>query len=245
MGSVACAAGNTNAGPAPSGASSAVRADPGSTSTPIASVATPSIDAGRIASPDVPDEAACGGGDVDLAAVLANRRCRARRDAPATPPSASKDLKVTLVASASKVAPGGHLDLALEIVNASAAPIPLYFSGDLTLVAEVRDAKGVRISPPAGNAPKSADPRCAEVDCRLPASHVVIAPGAKAHARVGWDAVKAAWPTPGPTTCCTYHVDPVAIGPLAEGTYSVKLPLPYESNGGNPADPEIAVRVGK
>jgi len=154
-------------------------------------------------------------------------------------------VKVTLVVSTSSVAPGGHVDLTLAIVNAGAAPIPLYFSGDLTLGVEVRDDKGSRLAPPSGNAPKNADARCAQVDCRLPESHVVLAPGAKAHATLGWDATRKAWPATGPTTCCTYHVDAVASGPLPDGTYHVKVPLPYETNHGNPADPEIAIRVGK
>jgi hypothetical protein len=109
----------------------------------------------------------------------------------------------------------------------------------------VTGPKGVRIAPPPGNAPKNADPKCASVDCRLPASHVVLDPGGEARARVGWDAVKVAWPDTGPTGCCTVHVDPVAKGPLPEGTYKVKIPLPYESNKGNPVDPETTVRVGK
>jgi hypothetical protein len=205
-----------------------------------------STDAGGNAATDAPDDdAACGGSDVDLAAVLANKRCRPRRDAPPTPASASSDLKVTLTPSAAKVAPGGHVDLALEIANSGSSPIPLYFSGDLALAVEVKDAKGARIAPPAGNAPKNADPRCATVDCRLPSSHVLLAPGGKAHARVGWDAVKLAWPATGPSGCCVVHVDPVAKGALAEGAYRVKIPLPYESNQGNPADPEVTIRVGK
>jgi hypothetical protein len=188
----------------------------------------------------------CGGSDVDLAAVLANRRCRTRRDASASPPNVPAMLKLTLTPSPDKVAPGAHTDLTLEITNTSQAPVPLYFSGDLTLSALVTDSKGARVTPPTGEAPKNADPKCQnQQECRLPTSHVLIAPGGKAHARVGWDAVKAAWPKAGPTTCCTYHVDPVAGAPLALGTYKVKVPLPYESNQGNPADPEITVRVAK
>jgi hypothetical protein len=191
------------------------------------------------------DDAMCGGSDVDLLAVLANRRCRPSRDAAATPPNASKDLKVTLVPSATTVAPGGHVDLALEIVNTGAAAIPLYFSGDLTLTPEVKDAKGTRVAPPPGNAPKSSDPKCHEVDCRPPASHVVLAPGAKAHARASWDALKRAWPKTAPAGCCIVHVDPVAAGPLPAGAYKVKLPLPFETSQGNPADPEVEIRVAK
>jgi hypothetical protein len=202
--------------------------------------------AGVPATPSTPrDPVPCGGNDIDLAAVLANKRCRPSRDAPATPASAAGDLKITLHASTSSVSPGGHVDLTLEIFNAGATPIPLYFSGDLTLGVEVIDDKGARLSPPAGNAPKNADPRCAQVDCRLPESHVVLTPGARAHATLGWDATKTAWPTSGPTTCCTYHVDPVPGGPLSDGTYAVKIPLPYESNKDNPADPEISIHVGR
>ncbi|MDB4992789.1 MAG: hypothetical protein JWM74_221, partial [Myxococcaceae bacterium] len=192
-----------------------------------------------------PDDAMCGGADVDLAAVLGNRRCRPGRDAPPPPATASKDLKVTLVPSAATVTPGGHVDLALEIVNTSAAAIPLYFSGDLVLSPEVKDSKGARIAPPAGNAPKSSDPKCREADCRMPASHVVLPPGGKAHARIGFDAVKRTWPKEPPAGCCILHVDPVAAGPLAAGTYKVKVPLPYETPKENPADPEVELRVGK
>ena len=74
---------------------------------------------------------------------------------------------------------------------------------------------------------------------------MLLAPGAKAHAKLGWDAVNVAWPAKGPTTCCTTHVDAVAKGALAAGTYKLKISLPYESNTGNPADAEISVKVGK
>ncbi len=205
--------------------------------------AAPSADAG--AKLEATDDSMCGGADVDLAAVLANRRCRPGRDAPAAPATATKDLKVTLVPSAATVTPGGHVDLALEIVNTGAASIPLYFSGDLVLSPEVKDAKGARLAPPAGNAPKSSDPKCREADCRMPGSHVVLPPGGKARARVGFDAVKRAWPKEPPAGCCILHVDPVAAGPLAAGTYKVKVPLPYETPKENPADPEVELRVAK
>lgn len=203
------------------------------------------MDAGSATATTSPDDAMCGGADIDLASVLANKKCRPTRDAPATPASAATDLKISLTPSSTKIAPGGHVDLELDIVNNGSASIPLYFSGDLMLAAQVNDAKGKRVSPPAGNAPKNADPSCANKDCRLPESHVVLAPGAKAHAKIGFDAVKVAWPATGPTTCCTIHVDPVAKGSLAVGTYKVKVPLPYESNQGNPADPEVAITVAK
>jgi len=244
LGGSGCA-GTPSAG-TPTGASSSTvviaSAPPSTASAPIASAAT--ADAGATATPD-PLDALCGGTDVDLAAVLANKQCRPARDAAATPASAATDVKVTLVSSDAKIAPGGHVDLTLEITNTGTSSIPLYFSGDLTLAAEVKDAKGARISPPAGNAPKNADPKCAQKDCRLPESHLVLAAGGKAHAKIGFDAAKAAWPAVGPTTCCTVHVDPVAKGPLAAGTYTVKIPLPYESNQGNPADPEVTIHVGK
>jgi Protein of unknown function (DUF4232) len=222
------------------------------TASTAASVAAPPVAAesdggasGAVKDPDASEGSMCGGTDVDLTAVLANKRCRPGRDAAPTPASATKTLKVTLVASAATVTPGGHVDLALEIVNTSAAAIPLYFSGDLALTPEVKDAKGTRIAPPSGNAPKSSDPKCREADCRLPASHIVLAPGGKAHAHVGWDAVKRAWPKEPPPGCCIVHVDAAAAGPLAAGTYKVKVPLPYETAQGNPADPEVEMRVAK
>jgi hypothetical protein len=220
-------------------------ADAGDPSASSAVAALPAASASAAPS-DPPDPAAaCGGSDVDLAAVLANRRCRPPRDAPATPANALTDVKVTLTASTSSVAPGGHVDLTLDVANTGAAPVPLYFSGDLTLAVEVKNPKGARIAPPPGNAPKNADPRCAQTDCRLPQSHVVLPPGGHARATIGWDATKKAWPSSGPTTCCTYHVDPVGSGPLPNGTYRLKIPLPYESNHGNPADPEIPITVSK
>jgi hypothetical protein len=236
----------SDATPTPSTATATATASapPVVTATATSSVAaTPPADAG--AKPEPGEGAMCGGADVDLAAVLANRRCRPDRDAPAAPASASKDLKVTLVPSATTVAAGGHVDLALEIVNTGAAPIPLYFSGDLALGPEVKDSKGTRIAPPPGNAPKSSDPKCRQADCRPAVSHVVLPPGGKAHARVGWDAVKRAWPKEPPPGCCVVHVDPVAAGPLPAGAYKVKIPLPYETAQGNPADPEVELRVGK
>ncbi len=240
----ACGSGNSNAAPAPPTTATITTIDAGAPSIPSAADAV--VDAGAPVAPTASaDDSLCGGADIDLASVLANKKCRPNRDAPATPASASTDLNISLTPSSTKIAPGGHVDLELDIVNGGSASIPLYFSGDLTLAAEVKDAKGKRVSPPAGNAPKNADPSCANKDCRLPESHVVLAPGAKAHAKIGFDAVKVAWPATGPTTCCTIHVDPVAKGPLAVGTYKVKVPLPYESNQGNPPDPEVAITVAK
>lgn len=212
---------------------------------PTSTFAAPSVDAGPAAPTANADNPACGGSDVDLAAVLANKQCRPDRDAPPTPASATTDVKVTLTPSATTVKPGGHIDLELVVSNGGSAPVPLYFSGDLTLSVTVTDPKGKTIAPPAGNAPKDADPSCMHKDCRHAESHLLLAPGGKAHATLGWDAVKVAWPAKGPTTCCTTHVDPVAKGSLAAGTYKLKISLPYESNQGNPADAEISVKVGK
>ncbi|MEO8875658.1 MAG: hypothetical protein ABI461_08735 [Polyangiaceae bacterium] len=246
LGTLNCGSGNpSSATTPPTGASSATVVIPSSSASAAASapVAAAPIDAGSAASD--PQDAMCGGTDIDLAAVLANKQCRAGRDAPATPVNAATDVKVTLKSSDAKIAPGGHVELVVEITNTSSAPIPLYFSGDLTLAVEVKDAKGTRLAPPAGNAPKNADPKCMDKDCRHPESHIVLAAGGRAHAKVGFDAVKAAWPKTGPTTCCTVHVDAVPGAKLAAGTYSVKIPLPYESNQGNPADPVVTIQVGK
>ncbi|MEO8796815.1 MAG: DUF4232 domain-containing protein [Polyangiaceae bacterium] len=238
--------GSSSPPPAPN-AASAVTADiPLTDSGPAASVAPSSVvDAGAATPVANADNPACGGSDVDLAAVLANKQCRPDRDAPPTPASATTDVKVTLTPSATTVKPGGHVDLDLVVSNVGNASIPLYFSGDLTLSVSVTDSKGKAIAPPAGNAPKDADPSCMHKDCRHAESHLLLAPGGKAHATLGWDAVKVAWPAKGPTTCCTTHVDPVAKGSLAAGTYKLKISLPYESNQGNPADAEISVKVGK
>lgn len=213
--------------------------------------AAPSADAGAMAAvpppdPSDADDSMCGGADVDLAVVLANRRCRTRPDAPPSPDGWAQMLKLKLTAAPDKVAPAGHVDLTLEIANTGSVAVPLYFAGDLTLAATVTDAKGVRVTPPPGNAPKSPEPRClSEQSCRNPTSHAVIAAGGKAHAKVTWDAVKAVWPKTGPSACCTIHVEPVGAGPLSSGSYKVKVPLPYESAQGAPADPEITVRVAR
>ncbi len=213
-------------------------------------VAAAPIDAGAAALPTTDpgdaDDSMCGGADVDLVAVLANRRCRTRSDAPASPDGWAQMLKLKLSAAPEKIAPSGHVEITLEVTNTGKVAVPMYFAGDLTLAALVADAKGGRVTPPTGNAPKNPEPRCLnEQSCRNPTSHVVIAPGGKAHAKITWDAVKAAWPKTGPTACCAIHVEPVSAGPLAVGTYKVKLPLPYESAQGAPADPEITVRVAK
>lgn len=213
-------------------------------------VASPPVDAGAVAvnPPGDPpeDDSVCSGADVDLVAVLANRRCRTPRDAPASPEGWAQMLKVKLTAAPDKIAPSGHVDLTLEITNTGKVAVPLYFGGDLTLFAQVSDAKGARVTPPTGNPPKNPEPRCLnEMSCKNPTSHAVIAPGGKAHAKIGWDAVKAAWPKTGPTACCVVHVEPVAAGALPPGSYKVKVPLPFETAQGAPTDPEITVRVAK
>jgi hypothetical protein len=238
---------NTNTTPQTIPADAQVGAPDGAdAAAPVTMTSSTAVPSASAPADPPPDDSMCAGADVDLASVLTNRKCRTRRDAPASPPNLPSLLKVAVTPSAANVAPGGHVDLAVEITNTSQSAVPLYFSGDLTLAPLVTDAKGARVSPPNGDAPKNADPKCAsQMECKLPTSHVVIAPGGKARARVGWDANKVEWPKTGPTTCCTYHVDPVAAGPLAAGTYKVKVPLPYESNQGNPPDPEVTIKVAK
>lgn len=245
LGATACGNGNTSTTPV--GVSTASPVDVPFDAGPPPASSTASVDAGTPQDPSAggSEDPACTGSDIDLASVLATKKCRAGADAPPTPASAAQDVKVTLTPSDTKVKPGGHLDLALDLTNTGSAAIPLYFAGDLTLTATVKDSKGKIVAPPSGNAPKNADPACMDKPCKNPESHLVLPPGGKAHAKIGWDAVKVAWPAKGPTTCCTIHVDPVAKGPLAAGTYTVKIPLPYESNQGNPADPEAQIRVGK
>jgi hypothetical protein len=198
------------------------------------------------ADPDDRERPECGGADVDLVAVLANKRCRTRPDASPNATGWASTVKVALTASPEKVAPGGRVELTLELTNTGAAAVPLYFAGDLTLSAAVTDGKGARIAPPSGPAPKNPEPRCLqEASCRNPTSHVLLAPGGKARAKLTWEASKVAWPKTGPTACCAMHVDAVATGPLAAGAYKVKVPLPFEAAQGNPADPEIVVKVAK
>ncbi len=244
LGPLGCASGTKDTAPPPP---PVVSATPNASVAPSAApVSSAPVDASAPAASagDPPEDPACGGSDVDLLAVLANKRCRPSRDAAPTPASAIHDVKVTLTPSITKVAPGGHVDLTLEIANGGAQAVPLYFDGDLTLDAVVSDAKGARVRPPQGEAPKASDPACKNKDCRRQASHVLLAPGGKAHARVGWEAVKTKWPATPPPGCCIVHVEPAAAGPLAAGTYKVKIPLPYES-AGNPADPEVEIRVAK
>lgn len=242
----ACGSGNPTpvTPPVPSGTAVIPLVDAGPLPTPIGSAAP---DAGATSEPSAggSENPACGGSDIALADVLANKKCRATPDAPPTPPSAVNDVKVTLTAASTTVKAHAAADLTLTLTNTSTAPVPLYFSGDMTLEPEVRDAKGNVIEPPKGNAPKNADPKCSEQPCRLPESHVVLAPGGKATAHVAWIADKVAWPKVGPTTCCTFHVAPESKGALSPGKYKVKIPLPYESKGGNPADPELEITVTK
>jgi len=236
----------TPANPAPDDAGAASVAPAVDAGVAVAPVV---VDAGAVAvTPTDPpdDDSMCGGADVDLNAVLANRRCHTSRDAAAPPDGWAKMLNVKLSAAPDKVAPSGHMELTLEITNTGKVAVPLYFGGDLTLSALVVDAKGGRVTPPTGTPPKNPEPRCLnEQSCRNPTSHAIIAAGGKAHAKITWDAVKAAWPKTGPTACCVVHVDPVAAGALAPGSYKVKVPLPFESTQGAPADPEITVRVAK
>src|SRR5690242_18776595 len=180
LGAAACGNGNTTTTPV--GVSTASPVDvPFDAGPPPATSAASVVDAGTTQAPSAggSEDPACTGTDIDLAAVLANKKCRAGADAPPTPASAAQDVKVTLTPSDTKVKPGGHLDLALDLTNSGTAAIPLYFAGDLTLATTVKDAKGKMIAPPAGNAPKNADPSCADKPCKNPESHIVLPPGGK------------------------------------------------------------------
>jgi hypothetical protein len=177
-----------------------------------------------------PKKDPCTGFEMDLGAALMNAACEVPNPKPDDKTVDLKGkLEVTFAASSPTISPGSRVDFMLTLTNKSNAPIPLYFTLDPTprFPTETYDAKNRRAEMPVGNPP----PLPKGVPAREATSHetarVTIVPNGTAKLTVPWDAVKTKWaPDKLRGTPPEMGYPRVPAGPLAKGTYTVRVAMP-------------------
>ena len=171
------------------------------------------------------------GFEMDLGAALMNAACEVRNPKPddktGRPEGQARGLRSRR--RAPTISPGSRVDFMLTLTNKSNAPIPLYFTLDPTprFPTETYDAKNRRAEMPVGNPP----PLPKGVPAREATSHetarVTIVPNGTAKLTVPWDAVKTKWaPDKLRGTPPEMGYPRVPAGPLAKGTYTVRVAMP-------------------
>lgn len=139
-------------------------------------------------------------------------------------------LTVTLSASPTKSTPGGKVDLLVTFTNKTKAPLVLHFKVDPLprFELEVYDTKkSKRADMPAGNPPPPPKGASQPPPSEAKTARFTIAANGSARARIPWDAVKTKWAPEkyrGTPPERGYPRSPA--GPLAKGTYTVKVLTP-------------------
>lgn len=173
-----------------------------------------------------PGSAAC------ASAIFENLEETLRQCEVAMPRSADvaalKDrLEVRISATASRIAPGGRVDVEITLRNRSNEPLPLYFTGDPVprFDLETVDARGRRADLPATKFPgypKGFKPEARETK----AARITLEKSGTAKIRITWDALKSKW---APQTARSWEgrgFPRVPGGPLAAGKYTLRMLLP-------------------
>jgi len=172
----------------------------------------------------------CTGFEMDLGNALMQAPCEAPNPkAEEKPVDMKGKLVVSLVPSSATVSPGGHADLALTLSNKSNAPLALFFTIDPTprFPTETYDKKGKRADMPPGNPPPLPKGMAPREATSHETARITIVPNGTAKLTVPWDAVKTRWApeklkgTPPEEGYPRKHA-----GPLARGTYTVKVAMP-------------------
>lgn len=138
----------------------------------------------------------CNGADLDLVNVLVQSACEV-----ANPPSDQKardvsgSLEVSVMANPSQVAPGGHADIVVTYTNKGSTPLPLDFLLDPTprFTIEVYTSTNKRADQPKTKPPHGKNDGPPAEPSAPGTARVTLAPGGKASAKIGWDAVKLRW----------------------------------------------------
>ncbi len=172
----------------------------------------------------------CLGFELELAATLMQATCEVPNPKPTDKSVDMKGkLEVTLVPSTAQVAPGGHADLTLTLANKTNAPLALSFTLDPTprFPTETYDAKKKRADMPAGNPPALPKGMTAREATSHDTARVTIAANGTAKLTVPWDAVKTKWaPEKLKGTPPEMGYPRAPSGPLAKGTYTVRVAMP-------------------
>lgn len=172
----------------------------------------------------------CSGADLDLVNVLVQSACEV-----ASPPADQKardvsgSLDVKTMASPGSVAPGGHADVVVTFTNKGSTPLPLDFVLDPTprFTIEAYTATNKRADLPKVHPPHTKNEGPPPEPSAPGIARVTIAPGGKASAKVGWDAVKLRWaPELVKGTPPEQGYPTAPAGALARGKYLLKVISP-------------------
>jgi hypothetical protein len=187
-------------------------------------------DAGPKTDDNAPKKDPCAGFEIDLASILMTAACEVPNPKP---DDKSVDLKgkleVTVSSPAPTVTPGSRVDLVLTLTNKTSSPLVLNFTLDPTprFPTETYDAKKNRPDMPVGPhppLPKGMAPR--EATSHETARITIVANGT-AKTTIPWDAVKTKWaPEKLRGTPPEMGYPRVPAGPLAKGTYTVRVLVP-------------------
>ncbi|HVJ93336.1 MAG TPA: hypothetical protein VM580_26225 [Labilithrix sp.] len=161
-------------------------------------------------------------------------------------------LEVTLAASPTKVAPGGKVDLVVTMANKTNAPMTLQFLIDplARFETETYDAKKKRADMPPGTPPPPPKGHSAPPPAEKKVGKVTLAPNGSVHVHVPWDANKMKWaPEKVRGSAVERGYPRVPAGPLAKGTYTIKVITPligvFEGADREVSAPTVNVEVGR
>ena len=158
---------------------------------------------------------ACSGTQIDLVRALANPECASPFDPRPPPALYDGALKLTVTPSATKIAPGGHVDVDVSFLNQSTVPLPLTLSPSISLGV----VDWLKQPIPIGGTCKALT-TLSETEPGY--AKITLAPGGVARARVTWNAFSCRWGNPHvqklPGGC-----ELVRAGPVGKGRYTLHV----------------------
>jgi len=200
-----------------------------------------------------PKATSCGGADVDLMAALIQSACEVPNAKPDEKPRDVKGtLEVTVAPSATKVSPGGHVDLVVTFVNKGKDPLPLDFILDPTprFTVEAYDTKGKRVDMPSSPPPVPPGGMPDHPPTDQGTARITLTPNGSAHVKLAWTAQKMKWaPEKIKGTPPEAGFPRTPSGPLGKGKYSVRVVTPLtnvaEGSGHEVSAPKANIEVGR
>ncbi len=199
-----------------------------------------------------PSANACVGLEMDLQETLSKAACEVANPKLDEKPRETKGLlEVKAVASPSKVAPGGTVDITVMFTNKAKGVLPLAFMVNPLprFSVETYDAKGKRVDMPTSEHPswpQGHDSSPAEEKT----AQIKLAENGTGRVHIKWEASKMKWApekAKGAATGSPYPRTPA--GPLPKGKYTVRIVTPLrgvvEGIDHEVTSPKVEIEVGK
>ncbi|HVJ89004.1 MAG TPA: hypothetical protein VM580_04310 [Labilithrix sp.] len=171
------------------------------------------------------------------------RQCDVPMPRPGDLPSLKDKLEVTVTTSAPSTPPGGRVEVVITLRNKTSDPLPLYLAGDPgpRIDVEAFDVKGKRVDVPASRwpgFPKGFKPEPREAK----AAKITLEKNGTVRLRGAWDARKMKWAPEKARSWDGRGYPRVPAGPLAPGTYTLRVILPLL---GEADVPKMLIEVGR